>query len=312
MTLSIIYTAQKEDNESKPSSPTLRIRAKVSNLSRLGPDNRPSSPSLQPSSARVPPVRLRSPSASSSVSQMSNRDTTFNPPSQLYTASQAGSPATTPSRFNPARPTSSIVNGSMYQAPGLANETTTSNGPNAKPPNPPHPSVRPRVGGAAKVDINSIPCPPPPQPPVSPPSSSLSFSSRSSGVSVSSSGTDALPLRRSPSPFLTATELSAEKRRESGATEIFRPMPIAAHVNAEPQRVDEDSELETGLKLEEEDSEVKVKAAAKTNRKVCLEQSHQPRGALTGFALPDCRPRNNQSLPPQHQRFTRSHQKQAS
>ncbi|KAJ2921436.1 hypothetical protein H1R20_g15660, partial [Candolleomyces eurysporus] len=91
MSFSSLQTAALEKN---PSPPALRIRSKVSNISRSASEN-PSPSSLHPSPRLGPTqVRVRSPSTSSNVSQMANT-VRENPSPQFYpitTATSAANP----------------------------------------------------------------------------------------------------------------------------------------------------------------------------------------------------------------------------
>ena len=150
---------------------------------------------------------------------------------QFYPITTATS-AANPHRYNPNRPITSPISGQhVYQGLALLNGSQT--------------APRARVNSIAKVDISAIP-----PPPLSPPTSALSFSSRSSVSQSSTSLVEGSPLSYG----------RQDQRRESSATEMSKPVP---DVNVEDSP---EEPLSSGR--DSADSELKVKAAAKSNRKV--------------------------------------------
>ncbi|KAF5323388.1 hypothetical protein D9611_005602 [Ephemerocybe angulata] len=208
-------------------SPSIRIRSKVSNLSKNA--NETVSPSLQP--IPQPQPRVRSPSTSSSVSQMRSSAQTPPPvpPPQFYPIT-AGSPAANPHRYVQRSPPATHH---AYQGLGLISTDLPG-------------QTRARGNSTARVKL-----PPIPPPPLSPPGSTLSFSSKSS-VSQSSHGDSSLP-----------TTAQSEHRRQGSATDLFQGNAAAAALGS---ILGEGSESNSGL--DSDNDERKVRAAAKTNRKM--------------------------------------------
>ncbi|KAF4611755.1 hypothetical protein D9613_004242 [Agrocybe pediades] len=213
---SIMHLNTNNADRSQTSSPTLKIRAKVSNLAKAAsadasaPPSPTSPPALSPTARSTVSVsRTRAQSSSTSVLGLSNTSnvdsslrSTVSPPPQFYPITTAV-PAANPHRFPSSRPTaaSTITTSSTQQRPATAHHIFQSFSqsssssldptPNyAQPitkaastsPRPQSSSGRPSLNGIAKVDPASIPLPP-----HSPPISSVSFSSRSS-FSQSSAG----------------------------------------------------------------------------------------------------------------------------
>jgi hypothetical protein len=275
----------------------MRIRSKVSTVSKGGSE-KGDSPSL-PSSVSTQ-ARLRSTSSSSNMSQASNAPAT----QQFYPITTAA-PAANPYRYNPMRAPPI----SRTYTPPPINSINMGGSPSPVMTQPP---TRPRVNGPAKVDLNSIPnapsplvpTPGSPLPPSSPPISALSFSSRSS-VSHSSS-TSYNPVEASP--------LSRKKRDSIGTvSELFSPTSPGSSYplhqrhgsNHSGDGVDDTTEEGAGVDNEEK----KVKAEAKSNRKVSF-----PIFALCAklTRAVDCRPGNKQQISTHHQRIARGHQESTS
>ncbi|KAF9015692.1 hypothetical protein BDQ17DRAFT_1404244 [Cyathus striatus] len=215
-------------------SPPARIKSKVTAVSRQ--DTSTASPSGSSHlSPRPPTARARAPSISSSSSVRST------PPSQGIYPITAASPAANPHRYATPRPSPSRLNASIshnqYQPFGHINDDS--------------PVQYARINGKAKVDPASIPLPP-----NSPPSSSLSFSSRSS-VSHSSYASES---SRSLS--------SAPTTQRNGSPEGLAATldNLVSYVgNRVDDSVDSGQDRDTDG---ENDEERKVRAEAKSNRKI--------------------------------------------
>lgn len=175
-------------------------------------------------------MRVRSPSTSSSVSQIRNNAQT---PPPLYPIT-TGSPAANPHRFGQRSPPNQ-----QHAYQGLAITNSSSHLVNA----------RPRISSTARVNPASIPIPP-----TSPPGSTVSFSSRSSHSQSSSQGDNSLldPIPLDGRPVSSASELwtpsdFGSPRSGFAADESSVPVSAVSTLN---------------------DEERKVKAEAKSNRKV--------------------------------------------
>ena len=253
------------DQRSQTSSPTLRIRSKVSNLAKAAaespqPPPVPPVPPLYPSSRPNNP-RTRAPSNSGPFSQQQQP---VSPPPQIYPIT-AAAPSANPHRYAVSRPppprTSPPAAHHIFQSFSNHDQTSPTASPNLSTRSP---KLRPTnlINGSAKVDPTSIPLPP-----HSPPASTVSFSSRSS-ASVSYLGKG--------DPFT---------RSESTSTDDgSRLSPSVAQVSELRTTLNNLMEYTSGLSAEDDDGDSghdremdgelggaedrKVKAAAKSNRKV--------------------------------------------
>lgn len=253
---------------SQTSSPTLRIRSKISNVVKVAVDTTspqppsPSTSSISPSPRLNTSPRNRAPSITSAVNLFPQHSSPpSSPPQQFYPITTAVS-AANPHRFAANRPpNASRINASpghhVFQSfshqpsPSQLDTSSASS------------SNRPRSAGGllngspatAKVDPVFVPLPP-----HSPPASVASFSSRSSASrsSANALGGDSSPTLQYPqngSENLRATLDNLVQYTSSGANSAT-----------------DDDDGDSGLRRGEGDGgggeEHKVRAAAKSNRKV--------------------------------------------
>ncbi|PPQ63839.1 hypothetical protein CVT24_009789 [Panaeolus cyanescens] len=236
--------------------PPLRIRSKVSNLAKSftdgnGNTNVPTSspPQLRPGTS----PRTRTASISSNVSAPPNPTS---PPPQFYPITTS-SPAANPHRFASARSppprTNYALPQNLYQPFNNTSDDTIL-----------RPKARITATTSAKVDPVSIPLPP-----HSPPASAVSFSSRSS-VSRSSASVSHLAEPQTSSSGLSSGRLSPTTQQASTSTDQLRStLDTLLQYTSTLDEVgresghDQDSDAEP-----EENEEHKVKAAAKSNRKI--------------------------------------------
>ncbi|CAA7264780.1 unnamed protein product [Cyclocybe aegerita] len=257
-------------------SPPLRIRSKVSAMVKSASDNPPpsptsvlSSPPLQPSSRSIN-TRARAPSISSSMSLQSRPVTS--PPPQFYPITTA-TPVANPHRFARASPPAKHHAYQPFgQNPGVSPAASDES-----------PSSKPRVArvaninGVAKVDPASIPLPP-----LSPPTSAVSFSSRSSvsrsSASVSYLGgatpSDSQPTSTSTngsSRLSPATQHGGFGGSGGNLEQLKSTLDSLMEYTAGLPSTDEsggDSAHDRDTDGEMEQAERKVKAAAKSDRKI--------------------------------------------
>jgi len=249
------------DQRTQTSSPTLRIRSKVSNLAKAAAES-PQPPSLPPLYPSSRPNNPRTHATSNSGPFTQQQQQPINPPPQIYPIT-AAAPSANPHRYAVARPpaprTSPPATHHIFQSFSNQNQTSPSASPNLSTRSP---KLRPTslINGSAKVDPTSVPLPP-----HSPPASSVSLSSRSS-ASVSYLGKG--------DPFI---------RSESTSTDDgSRLSPLVPQVSELRTTLDNLMRYTSGLEDDDRDSghdretdgelggaeERKVRAAAKSNRKV--------------------------------------------
>ncbi|KIM47533.1 hypothetical protein M413DRAFT_439200 [Hebeloma cylindrosporum] len=251
------------EQRSQTSSPTLRIRSKVSNLAKAAAESPqpPSPPTVAPlyPSSRPNNPRTR---ATSNSAPFSQQQQPVSPPPQIYPIT-AAAPSANPHRYAVSRPpaprTSPPSTHHIFQS--FSDQTSPSTSPNLSTRSP---KLRPTslINGSAKVDPASIPLPP-----HSPPASTVSFSSRSS-ASVSYLGKSE-PFTRSES---TSTDdgrrLSPSMPQVSELrTTLNNLMEYTSGLPAEDDDGDSSHDRETDGELGGAE-ERKVKAAAKSNRKI--------------------------------------------
>ena len=236
------------------SSPTLRIRSKVSTVAKAADS---SSVSGSPSTRSLNNP-TRTPSVSSVVSQQPT-----SPPAVFYPITTA-TPAANPHRYASVRPTppprtilpaANQVFQNVTQLPGSSTAGDS-------------PPSRNRI--QAKVDPSAVPLSPPP-PPTSPPMSAVSFSSWSS-VSRSSPSVSAVDDGRSESQSTSTASSNIsrpaiQKKRNIGIHHLTATLDnLVQYASGLPSA--DDSALTSDDDNNDKDEEHKVRAAAKSNRKV--------------------------------------------
>ncbi|KAF5312143.1 hypothetical protein D9619_002603 [Psilocybe cf. subviscida] len=240
------------------SSPTLRIRSKVTPVAKTASsESAPPTPplpnsnnnNLYPSSRTFTP-RPRAPSSSSNVSQQPT-----SPPTQFYPITTSVS-AANPHRYPSARPPPMArTNPPSFQSFGSPPNGTPSASPVVASQSP---GTRPArvINGVAKIDPASIPLPL-----NSPPASTVSFSSRSS---ASNSHLSAGQHSRTGS----ASTDTGGRPSPSAPTDIHATLDNLMKYTSEVHS--EDDETTSGLDDVDDTrtEELKVKATAKSNRKI--------------------------------------------
>ncbi|KAF9454188.1 hypothetical protein P691DRAFT_754951 [Macrolepiota fuliginosa MF-IS2] len=261
----------------------IKIRSKVTILAKNNNDAPPLPDFLAPSttlnapSSRPSTTRVRAGSVSSNVSSTNNTNTTPLPSTQSSLAYPitTATPAANPHRY--------AMRGSPASGLGLRSSFSSSSSPKYTPapqdefrpfaktsifPSSPSSSANGYngvgLGGVARVIIDPVNIPLPPQ---SPPISSLSISSRSS-VSASASRSSVSyahePGSSPESPGSISLHLNQKRRDESPQSLRTTLDTLVAYASAR----DDDISFEEGSPRVEEDKERKVKAEAKSNRKI--------------------------------------------
>ncbi|GLB35835.1 hypothetical protein LshimejAT787_0301230 [Lyophyllum shimeji] len=242
--------AAHSDTEGRYSpSPSIRIKSKVTRLAK------PSSDSLSPTSSqpaypstRAGTPRVRAPSVSSSVASASPAPS--QPP--IFYPITTATPAANPHRYATTRSPPQTAHRYNQPFQMQRNDTAT-------------PAPYTRQNGLARVDPAAIPLPP-----NSPPTSALSFSSRSSVSRSSASVTadDSVPT----SAVSASASASALTQNGTGDAERLRSTLDNLLLYAEmPSREDNysaDSGQDRETDGEMESEERKVRAEAKSNRKI--------------------------------------------
>ncbi|PPQ69781.1 hypothetical protein CVT26_014169 [Gymnopilus dilepis] len=283
-------------DRTQTSSPTLKIRSKVSNLAKAAsadssspPPSGSTSPPPGPST-RQPNARTRAPSSSSTLSQQPHSQSQHytsspklspaSPPPVFYPITTAA-PAANPHRFAPNRPPAATLATTRTGSPPAAahhifQSFSQPSSSSTLPDHSPTLSARPRSAGGlmllngsntARVDPASIPLPP-----QSPPASAVSFSSRSS-VSVSASSvsrSSAASVSQSVASSPTDGGYSPRQKRQSETADNLRNT-LDNLVQYASARNDEEGfgharDISADFELTDEERE--VKAAAKSNRKI--------------------------------------------
>ncbi|KDR85725.1 hypothetical protein GALMADRAFT_84824 [Galerina marginata CBS 339.88] len=273
------------------SSPTLRIRSKVSNLAKAAAESSPTasspgssvSPPLFPSARLANPPRTRAPSTSSAVGQQQSQQQLSpppptSPPPQFYPITTAV-PAANPHRFASNRPpaarSSPPTAHHVFQSFSQPSSATlhSDQGSSSSSSRPRSASAFLNLNGTgtatAKVDPASIPLPP-----HSPPASAVSFSSRSS-VSRSSASVSYLgPGTGTESPSTDGGSqrgLSVKQQQQQSTPDNLRA--TLDNLMQYTSGLADDDEGDSGHDRETDGElvgaeEHKVKAAAKSNRKI--------------------------------------------
>jgi hypothetical protein len=234
-------------------SPAMRIRSKVTTMAKSQSESttRTFSPPLQPST-RSTSIHARSPSNSHKRSPSMTSSPTSPPPTfQIYPITTAA-PAANPHRYTQLRPptTRNFAAASTFQS-----LTSPQND------QPPSRSLDNNSNNilVAKVDPTFIPLPP-----HSPPTSSLSFSSKSSLSQHSSTSHTAGSTDSRLSPVIKQSQNgNAEHLRSTLDTLVM----YTTSVNSGDEG-DSDHDRETDGEIGNNSEDRKVKAEAKSNRKV--------------------------------------------
>ncbi|KAF9531925.1 hypothetical protein CPB83DRAFT_47987 [Crepidotus variabilis] len=248
------------------SSPSLRIRSKVTSVAKPADTSAPPTPTtLGPSpafpSGRSQAVRARTASISSNLSQQLGNQMAGSPPSQQFYPITTASPAANPHRFQSSRPPPRTISPpSVNQIFQSFSQQPPSKLRRDESPSPRNRAPQARVASIqAKVDPASIPLPP-----LSPPASSVSFSSRSS---ASRSSVSVIDDKRPASQSSSASSrLSpASTQQQNGNMDHLKSTldNLMDYTSGLPSAEDDDASEDQGG-----DDERKVKATAKSKRKI--------------------------------------------
>lgn len=263
-----IFSPDPSDPTKRPSTPTtastpsvVRVKARVSGLATKAPLSVPSSPSSHSSFSAVPPyATTRSPQhrprAPSITSALSIKVPPSSPPSVASAASGApwgpittAAPAANPHRYAPPQPVAHRYNPLSYGH----KDANHSNDRDAQ-----------YVHVTPKVDPTAIPLPP-----LSPPTSSVSFSSRSSHSSLSQ-GTQS-SLSRSTAPTLNSHVngmVLGDREQEGGAPRGTSTLDLLLGFMSGDESDTRSASAQTSQRPAN-DAGSKIRAEAKSNRKVC-------------------------------------------
>lgn len=284
---------QKRTRAVSPARPA-RPTASLSPSTRVSV--RPQTPASQPPTPESSRLRSLTNAGGLSFSSLRSSPKTESTPPIRITSKVSGvvktvhaPTTTTPRPTHRNRTPSGSSNVSVATSPPIANNvqptfypiTTATPAANPYRYAPPRPSVT-KLGSpfsTLRVDLNT--------PPLSPPISSVSFSSHSSAVSHGAGSPAAKDGTSSP---------------EYSPAAFTRTSSINGHHRSSSESLDIDEEEDV------HNAELKVKATAKSNRKVRMIPA--PVSPLTRFA--DCRPGDYQPFVDGHQRVIREDKKQAS
>ncbi|KAF8910126.1 hypothetical protein CPB84DRAFT_1358042 [Gymnopilus junonius] len=273
------------------SSPTLKIRSKVSNLAKAAAESAPpppgsTSPPVGPPT-RQPNVRTRAPSTVGQQQHQLQQYTASpklspaSPPQQFYPITTAV-PAANPHRFAANRPPASTLSVRTGSPPAGAHHVFQSfSQPSSAAilPDQSPLSSRPRsaaglmlLNGSAtatsRIDPASIPLPP-----HSPPASAVSFSSRSSvsaSASTSVSRSSAASASHSGASSSTDGGYSPRQKRQNDPPHSLRATldNLMEYTSVLDDDADTGHDRDVSGENDEMDEEREVKAAAKSNRKI--------------------------------------------